>query len=190
MGADDARQARDVDRWAAKVAGARARADRGSRRHDRIEMLAQELATDPDAIGLGFGVGGLRAYIHDGRFNRFAEDRAAWIRVGLRHAAEDHPEQGSNRSLDGAIASAVEADGGWELSRAEYDGWIRHYMGAHPAATDEQVVRAAAAHNGHSSDYPDRIWANYQRLHRPSVTDCEGPAAPVAPGALVVPPLG
>ncbi len=134
-------------------------------------LLAQELATNPDAVALELSVSDLRAYIHDGRFNRFGEDRAAWIRVGLQNTAEDHPN-GASRSLDGAIASAVEADGGWELSRAEYDGWIRRYIGANRAASDEQVVRAAAAHNGHSAGYPDRIWANYRRLHRPEITNC------------------
>ncbi|MBA3461518.1 MAG: hypothetical protein H0T46_16270 [Deltaproteobacteria bacterium] len=146
-------------------------------------LLARELSTDPDVSALHLDESDIRAYIHDGDFNRFGEDRAGWIRTGLRQAQEDHADGGMTRSLDTALASAVEADGGWRLSRAEYDGWIRRYIAAHPRATDEQVVRAAAAHNGHSAGYPDRIWANYQRLRRPSIVE----AAPA--GDAAAPPI-
>lgn len=139
-------------------------------------LVADELRADAHVIAIGLSKSDILAYIHDGRFNRFAEDRNAWNRVALRHNTELHgPDDGGTpRTLDEAIGSAAEAEGGWELSRIEYDRFTRDYIAANPEATDEQVVRAAAAHNGRSPEYPGRIWAHFQRIRATA-------AAPIAP---------
>jgi hypothetical protein len=127
--------------------------------------LAAEMMTDENVIALGLTEADVRAYIHNGRMNRFREDRNAWNRVALQRTNESTPMDGAApRSLDAAIRGAAEADGGWALSRSDFDRIVRSYLTAHPEASDEAVVRHAASHNGHSADYPDRIWRNFQRV--------------------------
>ena len=104
---------------------------------------------------------------------------SSWARVALQHNQELHPptDGSAPRTLDGAIASVVEADGGHALSHAEFDHFIRDYVASHPAATDRQVVEHAAAHNGHDATYPAAIWRHFQDIRRESAVPETAPAA-------------
>ncbi len=129
-------------------------------------LLADELMSDERVTALRFGRSDVVAYIHAGRFNRFPEDRQAWERVALgRHHETPHEgEEEGGRTLDHALEEAAQSSGGWDMSGSEFVPLIRDYVRANPDATDEQVVRNAAAHNGHSADYPDTIWRRYQAI--------------------------
>lgn len=131
------------------------------------ELLADELMSDEHVRALGFGRSDVVAYIHEGKFNRFPEDRQAWERIALsRHhetmrAGQEDP---NSRTLDAALQEAAEASGGWDMSGTEYVPMIRDYIRAHPEASDEDVVRHVAAHNGRSAEYPTKIWNHYQAI--------------------------
>jgi hypothetical protein len=130
-------------------------------------FIAHELMGNEHVAAIGIGESDIRAYVHGGRFQRFPEDRNAWNRVALARTELQGPSGGSAiRTLDVAIASAAEAEGGWALSLAEYEHVIRDYLRDNPEATDEDVVRHAARHNSRTRgrDYPDRIWRHFQRL--------------------------
>jgi hypothetical protein len=135
------------------------------------EVMQTGSAIQPIAAELGFSESDVAAYIHEGRYNRFPEDRNAWHRVALSHHTEDHGTGDSPRTLDAMIESAAEADAGWGLSAVEYAPMLRSYIASHPDATDEQVVRYAAGINGTSADYPDRIWRHFQTLRTREATD-------------------
>lgn len=171
-----AQRARWFTQQRSALARARGRIDSLSDRA-AASTVATELAADADVVTLGFTHNTIMAYLHDGDFNRFGEDRASWVRLALSRTPEaDTTGATSSRSLDVAISSAVTAGGGNDLSLAEYDAWIRAYVAHHPTATDEQVVRAAAAHNGHSAGYPDRIWNHYRTLHVEPIESTEPPS--------------
>lgn len=144
-------------------------------------LITSRLMSNEHVGALGLGRHDVNAYFAYGRVNRFPEDRNAWNRVALQRAAQN-PEVEGSQSLDAAIGSAAEADGGWALSNAEFTVFVRRWVARHPAASDEQVIRAAAAHNGRSSTYPDTIVGHWRALRREAAasSSSEGPAGPEA----------
>jgi hypothetical protein len=163
-----------------------------TRRRDGLSFNSEfehTLLSDSVVSQIGLSASDIRTYfsIRNGivRLNRFVEDMAAYMHLSLENYYTEQTLRTSNPvTLDSALSAAASHHGGWLLSELDFEYVIRDYISRNLTASEEDIVRAAARHNGRSGSYPDVIWINYQGIrgtstrataeHNPTIIEPEG----------------
>jgi hypothetical protein len=121
----------------------------GRQRENLIRTISErevfdEIASHEPGLSLDMRVRDVRTYFQGGHLGVFGEDRAACQRLAIGRAPI---KGGPSDELESRVRAAVEAGGGFRLSRFTFHKHLSNFLTKHPDASDDDVASEAAFHN-------------------------------------------